>query len=691
MRSQVLCTLAIICLLPGCANLLETRAVERFAEGVKKQDLERLKASTSEDFEQKSLRMAESLDDLKILRIPDGKTSIVKTEEVSEDRKRVTVEVKEGKGKSANKREVFYELVRNDKGMWVVDDIFLKQKQKGITAYRSVTEQMDLLLTVREFLSAWEDGTREQVLAVCKPEFRTALDKLPASQLVRLTKLVTHKKSKLSSHKPQAQLDENIAVVRLPRSDGETVISFNLIDDRWLVGDVAIDTKDDSTQIPSAYKQSIAIGRCVDFLAAYETSNKEKLQQICHKRFYDGCLSIANLSDVPLPSSSLPNHELQVKLRGARADFTLTAEKEVIQVSMHRADEQSASDVLPEFLVDEVTIFEADTKQEKHLSSVFTSRAMLELFVDAIRQRNLANLRHASTRDFTVRVWERYDDQTIPGLPLETWDKPIEEILRASYQGAMTKYEVRQSGRTVTYLLREQNGRFFVDDVQIRIPGRPESLKQLLEYMIPVQNFAVAISLGRDAAYQKPALEALQRYSSNDFSRVVWSQTQFVPNSGLSADSFLASRLKSVEARDNEVLITLGDEYYGAEVKLVKQLDLYAIDDVQLVAGPEASQRLPLKHTLRVMLAEGKALPPDGMEKQAKPVVRKSTKSQLWDVQATTPEEPANQPSKVVHVSNRDEFPPAESVEPQPETPDANSDIDEILNELEAMPLRAAP
>ena len=43
------------------------------------------------------------------------------------------------------KKEVFYELARDKSGHWVVDDIYLKQKRKGIEAYKSVTEQMDLL------------------------------------------------------------------------------------------------------------------------------------------------------------------------------------------------------------------------------------------------------------------------------------------------------------------------------------------------------------------------------------------------------------------------------------------------------------------------------------------------------------------------------------------------------------------
>ena len=101
----------------GCTHLIETRAITAFSEHLKEEDLDGLMKATTRDFRQRALRTATALEDLKILHLPDGKTTIVEVEELSDDKKRVTVQVGEGK------KEVFYELARDGDGHWMVDDI----------------------------------------------------------------------------------------------------------------------------------------------------------------------------------------------------------------------------------------------------------------------------------------------------------------------------------------------------------------------------------------------------------------------------------------------------------------------------------------------------------------------------------------------------------------------------------------
>src|SRR5262249_28361303 len=81
----------------GCAHLMETKTIENFAATLEKQDLEAMKANVSEEFAGRALRTANALDDLKILRIPDSKISVVEVEDVSKTQKRVTVEIGEAK------------------------------------------------------------------------------------------------------------------------------------------------------------------------------------------------------------------------------------------------------------------------------------------------------------------------------------------------------------------------------------------------------------------------------------------------------------------------------------------------------------------------------------------------------------------------------------------------------------------
>ena len=590
----------------GCAHMIESRAITAFAKNLEAQNLEGLKVVTSDDFNKRALRTATALEDLKILRIPDGKTSIVDVEQVSEDKKRVTVQVGE------DKKEVFYELAKDESGKWVIDDIYLKQKKKGIEAYKSVTEQMDLLLTVREFLDAWGHGDREQVLSITTPKLRAALEDVPPSFLAQLTRQVTQSKTASGKFRPTASLDEKVAVVKLPRQSGETVITMELRKGKWQVADICIACKDEEEKLPSVLNIAHAVNRCVAFLSAYHTEDKTKLSELCEHDFFEGSLSFADLKQAKLPEPQLPEHELQVRLRGNRADFTLRSETEFVQVDMQREPDKS-SDALPAYVVSDVTIYEIASKQEMRLSALFTARGMLEVFMDALSHRKIDEIKHCSTRDFSSRVWDKMSDATVPSMPLESFDSKDIEYVGATFQGALTKIDVRQGGQSFTYLLRDERGKFLVDDVQWKMTGVPESVKSTLEILIPIQDFAAGITLGRNPDEQEKALDMIQSNSSNDFNRMVWGQSRFVPNSGMSADTFLQTPVQSMAISEKEVVVNFGDQKYGARVMMKREYDRFIVDDVILIAGTEESERLALRQSLRTQLANGKARGPQAV------------------------------------------------------------------------------
>lgn len=586
----------------GCSHLMETRAITAFSKNLKDEDLGGLMKATTSDFHQRALRTATALEDLKILHLPDGKTTIVEVEELDDDKKRVTVQVGE------NKKEIFYELAKDRSGHWVVDDIYLKQKRKGVEAYKSVTEQMDLLLTVREFLDTWSRGDREQVLGITSKKFRETLDQLPPSYLASLTRLVSSGKTPGGKYKPNAQLDEKVAVVRLPRSVGDTVVTLELADGHWQVSDVAIDAKGDE-QLPSMMKLAQAVNSCTSFLDAYGAGNKTALSQWASTEFFEGSLSVGDLTQVKLPDAQFSEHDMQVKLRGNRADFILKNDTELVQIDMHRTPD-AAPGTPVKYQVSDVTIYEIESKQEKRLSALFTAQGMLDIFVQALASRDLSTLKHSSTRDLAGRVWSKMSSDTLEAMPLEIFDGGEKEFVSASFQGALTRVEVLQGGRPITYLLREENGRFFVDDVNWQLTGIPASMKTTLEILIPIQDFASAITLGREPDQQQVALEKLQANSTGEFNRAVWGQARFVPNSGMSADSFLKTRLKGIAISDNEVAVQLGDNRYGAKVTLRREFNRFVVDDILLIAGPQESQRLALKHSLRTQMARGEAKAP---------------------------------------------------------------------------------
>ena len=590
----------------GCAHLVETKTIEKFSTQLKKQDLDGLKASTSDEFAGRALRTAEALEDFEIRRIPDGKHSVVKVEKLSGNHKRVTVAVGEAK------KEVFYELTKNSTGKWVVDDIYLRQKKQGVEAYKAVSEQMDLLLTVREFLDAWDTGERADVLQGTTPELRTALETLPPAYLAQLTRKITSGRKSFKSQRPQAQLSDDVAVVRIPRTAGELLLTLELQNAHWRVSDVLVKSKEEADGLPSLYREALAIEHGLKFLAAYERSDRSALESLCTADFYEGSLSMGNLKEVALPSSLLIDHDLSIALTGLRADLTLQNDREIVQLTLHRSQEEDLEEA-PRFHVSNVTINDIASEQKMRLGALFTARAMGEFYLQALSQRDVGKLRHSSTKDFSTRVWQKLNEATIASAPLEPFDGPPGEISKIQFNGPLARLDARAGDQQVELVLKEESGRFLVDDILWSLPGRPNTVKATLELIIPVRKFATGIALGRAPREQTLALEMLQETSSRDFNRMVWTQTEFVPASGLSADTFLNAPLKSLTMSDGQVIVQLGDNRFGAVVTMIKEHDRFAIDEVLLIAGPHPADRITMKHEMRTQLARGLAQRPGGV------------------------------------------------------------------------------
>jgi hypothetical protein len=92
--------------------------------------------------------------------------------------------------------------------------------------------------------------------------------------------------------------------------------------------------------------------------------------------------------------------------------------------------------------------------------------------------------------------------------------------------------------------------------------------------------------------------------------RHVWTLTDHVPSIGHVAVRHLQAPLTAVQQTgENELLLLLGDEQFGARVLLVREHSTYAVDDVMLIAGPDASLQARLKRRLREELVHGNSVP----------------------------------------------------------------------------------
>ncbi|MFH1300101.1 MAG: hypothetical protein ABIK07_03500 [Planctomycetota bacterium] len=581
----------LLALVTGCASLVETKAIEQFSKAIENNDLKMLKHHTTMNFSKTALRNKSSMDDLKILKIPTGETTIVEIKDISPNHKKVVAEVGE------NKKKLLYELKKvNKTGEWVVDDLYIKQKQKNLTVMKSVTEQMDLLLTVREFVTAWETGNRDDILATTDGEFKATLEELHPAFLAKLSKKVAGEAHSSKKQRPDAQLDKDIAIIRLPRRSGQMIISMKLKAGQWKATDVAVESKQNGDHVKSAQKQAKMLLAISNFLDAYNQNNKEDLKKYTADQFYRGSLDFGDLTLAALPQSQAAAADYELKIEGNLANFVTHNQGQMVNLTLVKI-ESDEIDVPEKYLVEEVTLFQDQGKQQITLTSLFSSRAITMLFSDALAKRDMKILDFSSTPDFSTRVWKKVEPNLVTQLPLNELTGPGFKILDIKFNGAVTKVFARQGNLPLTYILREHLGHLLVDDIELDLKGRPASVKATLELMVQVQNYAYYM--------HDQNIRNLQRYSSRDFNELVWRQVDQVPKTAYQTPELLMTDLASLEINENEgyARIQLGNKDRGATVRLIKQHGQYVIDDIMVNSDNVASSHVSMKKELRLVMA----------------------------------------------------------------------------------------
>jgi hypothetical protein len=201
-----------------------------------------------------------------------------------------------------------------------------------------------------------------------------------------------------------------------------------------------------------------------------------------------------------------------------------------------------------------------------------------------------------ATLEFNERVWQRLNEQTIQHLALPDGGAQGPQIVSTSFQGALTRVDIRWNNTPMCYMLRQQGGELLVDDLEMPAAGKSSSLKETWELMVPVLEFAEGLRTSQ--------LAALQRNSSLNFNRLVWQQTETIPPIGHVAVGYLDSPLTSVESTAQNAVLTLGSEHQGARVQMVNEHGRHVIDEIVLIGGIGPSQRAQLKEQLRRQLIQ---------------------------------------------------------------------------------------
>ncbi len=584
-------------LFQGCASFFAKQAIEQFAVSLKEQDLEKLKSSTSADFNHKALRQPESVNDLKLLRVPTDSVEVVSVEQVDKTTKKVIVKI----GEKERAKEMEYVLTHDrNTGKWVVDDVVLAQQSEGDqTIRRTVSDQMDLLLTCREFLDAWKDGQRADKLAHCEGDLKTELEILPPNWLNVLSERIVGS-GRQRTFRPEARMNGEKAVVIVPHPEGNLFLEMTQRDDVWKVHNIAIEPKsgsDTDTGITSLTKLVVAMNTSAKFLASYASNDREGLQATSSDNFFKQCLAAADLETTPLPVPTLLADEYEMRQFKDRMELLLTGPESTYMLTLVQEEGPMVDGIAgkTETRIDEVTIFESDGEVVKKLSAMYLSHAVVNLYLDALTTRNLQQLKEMSTNDFKDRVWDREYARHFAIMNYPNIDQGELEVIATVFRGDLTEVTISKGETAMTFVMRLTDGWMVVDDVLFPALDRPTSLKANLELVLPVRSFA--------AALQQRNLKAAIRESGDGLDRIVWMQRPDFPQLDYDFVRPLMGEVISIQPVDSWIVVHTSDGETSAAVKLTQEANRYVVHDVTLISEANTAQRLDLMQTMRAQIA----------------------------------------------------------------------------------------
>ena len=585
----------LTCVSAGCTHFREDRAIAAFTSAMVAGDLQELRGLTSAEFEQKALRRSEALDDLQVLRLPEEPPAIVSVEDISETEKQVTVTEAEGDGDS----RLLYKLVLDEQtGRWVVDDILTKQQGAGVTITKPITEQMDLLLTIRDFLEVWDNDDRQSVLAITTPDFHEVLQGLPAPWLARITQQVVGEKQARKSqrkHKPQVAINGESAVVRLPRTDGTLQISMEIHDGDWKVKDAAVLTRREESQIRSVKNRARILNAGTRFVEAYRTNDRTALETLSTNELYEQVLRDVKLSSAQIPDIMLAPQDYELKATVDHATILIPTVSSVVKLELARTIEDET-----EYRVKDLGLYDSEGKNKLLLSAFFTATKQVKQFQRALARSDRKSLGRLSSREFDAQVWSLTEGLPIQLLPTGAATSPIVKMAAPKSHGSLTHVMVQHERGPATYVLLSTDGRLVIDDVLVGSAERQRSLRKSLELATPILAFATGL--------ESKQIADLQRISSDDFNRKVWTRAKQIPAVPSSVLAQLTKSIRTMRTQPSRAIVELGSEKSGAVVNLVSEHQHWVIDDIKIINGVRAEQHVQLKAAMRTqMIADLKA------------------------------------------------------------------------------------
>lgn len=606
MRTSFAFVVCGCCWLAGCVNMAEKRVVTAFDKSMKEHDAEEMKEYSSKKFEEQAINGDATFEEIRALNLPQGRPKVRKVVDKKNDKDEVTeklatVEIRRhnSDGKIVGRTKEWWLLKPDDDGKLVVDDIFLTKDQKD---GRSVAVRLAARYATKEAVEAWRQADRERILAGATPEFSQVLSELDPLQLQRFARQVTTEIADRVQIMSKERIGDETAELQVAKgTEGELLLKFRKLDGRWKLDDLAVVPRQahGDKEIESARLVSSAMSAAHAFCEAYRRGDKDRLEQVTTEHFFRGSLASADLAQIELPGTTDGNEDFKVRMEGNSATFVVTTGKEVLKLSLARGQIKEFH-TTPQYLIEDVTIYELDGSQDKRLSALFTGQATIAAFIAGMQAQDLATLRACSSHDFNERVWaharDTEDNNHMPYLPLMNLQQEKLHIVQTLFKGSMSEVHMDCGDQPLTFVLRDEGGRMLVDDLLTPAASRSESLKVNLEVALPVIRFAFGL--------EQSDMADVRGIVTDDFARSNWNYYRATPEFDIDPLPALKAPLRVVKVDGPRAVLLLGNKRSGAEVVLKREKGEFRVAEATLISGPESHQRANLKKIMHDPLVD---------------------------------------------------------------------------------------
>lgn len=593
-------------------NAVENRAISQFTDALIEDNEKAFRRSVSTRFEQRAMRSADAWNDLDILKLPKTKLEI--DESTSLDDNTFETIAKDEKGSKYQ-----FKITRDEeKRRWVVDDVLMRQKKKGTSATKSVTEVMDLLLTVREFLATLQDNDRSTILSTVTVGLREPLEQMPESWMNRLVERVAKECESEMARRPEIQMNESDALVKMPSKNGFLLLKVTREDDQWLFSDIEVRQRKTDDHPGSVLRQSRALKAVSQFLVAYENQDKVELKTLCDPTFFSTSLEIGDLSMIHMPSAEHAPDDFEIRSFSGQLTIMVPDKTQIVQLDLTtlKNDDRKAVEKLAEgavessFVIRDITIYDRQTRKQQKLESAFTAPARAMLFVSALHEQNVPILRQLSTKEFSKGTWDRIDPALVSQLPIAEVPHGELTLQETDVRGDTTEMQfMSDSGQICNIIMRSENGKLNVDDVQYPNSAMEvASLRNHLQVTVPIIELA--------SAWRKQDLEGVKRSCSTDFNRLIWGNLKSVPDEFDRLPEMLLVPTQATTMADSQATVELAQTgSQPVSVRLLKENSEWVIDEIS-VRQPDGVV-FNIRQNLRREIAQRFLDNPDGGIMQA--------------------------------------------------------------------------